>query len=126
MRGQERLPGRLRAARRGGLDAVVREDRFDRVARDVVAEALQPAADACVAPGKVLGRHADDERSDVRLGARPTGASGLRAVVLLGHEPTVPPQDGVGRHDAGDGREAAPAKDLALHGQATTLVVGEA
>ena len=35
-------------------------------------------------------------------------------------------QNGVGRHDAGDGREAAPAQDLAFHGQAAPLVVGEA
>ena len=77
MRGQERLPGRVRAALRCGLDAVVFEDRFDRVARHVVAETLQPAADACVAPGRVLGRHADHERGDVRLGARATGASRL-------------------------------------------------
>jgi hypothetical protein len=53
MRGEERLPGRLRAALRCWLNAVIREDRFDRVARDVVAEARQPAADARVAPGRV-------------------------------------------------------------------------
>jgi hypothetical protein len=51
MRREKRLPGRLRSALRGGLDAVVLEDRFDRVASDVLAEALQRAADACVAPG---------------------------------------------------------------------------
>jgi hypothetical protein len=31
------------------------------------------------------------------------------------------PQNGVGRHDAGDDREAAPAQDLAFHGQAAPL-----
>jgi hypothetical protein len=43
MSGQERLPGRLRAALGCGLDAVVIEDRFDRVARRIMAETLQPA-----------------------------------------------------------------------------------
>ena len=126
MSGEERLPRRLRAALRCGLDAVVLEDRFDRVPGDVVAEVLQPAADARVAPGRILVRHADDERGDVRLGARATGASRLRTVVLLGDEPPVPPQDRVGCHDAGDGREATTAEDVAFHGEAASLVVGQA
>src|SRR5262245_1634395 len=41
MSGQERLPGRLRTARGGGLDAVVLKDSLDRVARYSVAEAVQ-------------------------------------------------------------------------------------
>ena len=56
---------------------------------------------------------------------RATGASLVRAVVFLGDEPPVPPQDGVGCHDASDVREAAPAEDLAFHGEAASLVVGE-
>jgi hypothetical protein len=95
---------------------MVFEDRFSRVARHVVAETLQPAADAGVAPGRVLGRHADHERGDVRLGARATGAPRPRVVVLPGDEPPVPPEDGVGCHDSGDVCEAVPAEDLAFHG----------
>jgi hypothetical protein len=53
------------------------------------------------------------------------GASRLRAVVLLGDEPPIP-TDGVGCDDSGDVREAAPVEDLAFHGQAAPLVVGEA
>ena len=116
MSGQERLPGRVRAALRCGLDAVVFEDRFNRVARDVVAETLQPAADPCVTPGRILRRHAYHERRDVRLGARATGASRLRAIVLVGDEPPIPTEDGVGCHDSGDVRKAAPAEDLAFYG----------
>src|ERR1700730_7054053 len=88
--GQARLPGRFRAALRCRLDAVVFEDRFDRVARHVVAETLQPAADAGVIPGLILGRHAYDERCDIRFRARATGAARLRAVVLLGDEFPIP------------------------------------
>ena len=44
---------------------------------------------------------------------------------FCGDELPVPPQDGVGCHDAGDVREAAPAEDLAFHGEAASLVVGE-
>src|SRR6516165_11154471 len=71
---EEGLPGRLRAALRYRLDAMVLEDRLNRVAGDVVADALQPAADPRVPPGWVLGRHAHDERRDIWLGARATKA----------------------------------------------------
>ncbi len=49
-----------------------------------------------------------------------------RTVVFLGHEPPVPPQDRVGCHDSGHVRQAAPAENIAFHGQAAALVVGEA
>jgi len=101
--------------RSGGLNAMVLEDRCDRVAGDVVAEALQPAADACGAPGRVLVRPTHDDRGDVGLGARAPGTARLRAVVFLGDELPVPPQDGVRCHDA----------NLAFHGQAASLVVVE-
>src|SRR6516165_1691733 len=123
---EEGLPGRLRAALRYRLDAMVLEDRLNRVAGDVVADALQPATDPRVPPGRVLGRHAHDERGDLRFGARATGASRLRAVVFLRHEPAIPPQDGVRGDDAGDGRQTAAANHVAFHGEAATLVVGEA
>jgi hypothetical protein len=42
------------------------------------------------------------------------------------HREIRPTQNGVGRHDAGDGPEAARAQDLAFHGQAAPLIVGQA
>jgi hypothetical protein len=45
----------------------------DRVLCENSAEVLQPALDARVTPGRVLGRHAYHECRDVRLGARATG-----------------------------------------------------
>jgi hypothetical protein len=76
-------------------------------------------------PGRVFVRHPDDERGDVGLGTRPTGASLVRPIVFCGDELPVPPQDGVGCDDAGDVREPAPAERLAFHGEAASLVVGE-
>ena len=70
--------------------------------------------------------HTDHQRGDVRLRARATGAPRFRAVVLLGHERAIPTQDGVRRDDTRDGRQAAPAKNLAFHRQAAPLVVGKA
>ena len=42
------------------------------------------------------------------------------------HKSPVPPQDGVGCHDAGDGREVTPAEDVAFHGETASLVVAQA
>jgi hypothetical protein len=45
---------------------------------------------------------------------------------FLSHEPAIPTQNRVWCDDACDGGQAAPADDLAFHGQAASLVVGEA
>ena len=87
---------------------------------------FSPAADPRIAPSRVLGRHPYDEGGNVRRRARATRPSRLRAVVFSGHKAPIPPQDGVRCDDAGDGCQAAPAEDSALHGQAPALVVGEA
>ena len=113
-----RVPGRF--------NAVILEDRFDRIAGNVVPEVLQRAADTCVAPRRVLVRQACDERREIRRCARATRAAHLRAVVLLGDQQTIPAQDRIGGDDAGDVGEAPSAEDVAFHGQAASLVVGEA
>src|SRR5262245_13220448 len=124
MSGQERLPGRLRAALGCGLDALVL-DGLDRVAGDFVAETVQPAADSRVAPCRVLARHVDHERGDVRRGAGATGGSRLRAGVLLGDEAAVPTEDRVRGDDACDVPGAPATEGLSRHSQAAPLVVGE-
>ena len=88
-------------------------------------ETLEPTADARIAPSRVLRRHADHQRGEIRLGARATTASCLRAIVFLGHQRPIPAQDGVRCDDTRDGRQSAPAKNLAFHGQAAALVVGD-
>jgi hypothetical protein len=50
----------------------------------------------------------------------------LRAIVFVGHEPAIPPQDGVRRDDTSDGRLAAAAEVFPFHGRSALLVVGEA
>jgi len=44
---------------------------------------------------------------------------------FLADESPVPPQDRVGCHDGGDGREVAAAEDMAFHGETASLVVGQ-
>ena len=108
------------------LDAVVLEDRLDRIAGDVVPEVRPRAADTPVAPRRVLVREANHERGEVRLGARATRAALLRAVVLPGDQQAIPTQNRLGRHDAGDVGEAPSAEGLAFHGQTASLVIAEA
>jgi len=111
---QEGLPARLFTALWRGLDAMIFEDGLDRIARDVMPEVLQGAADARVAPGRVLVRHVCHERGEVRFRARPTMPALRRAVVLRGDQPAVPAQDGIGRHDAGDVGQAPSAEGFAF------------
>ncbi len=91
--------------------------------------------------GLAVGRGhptADSSRSDeTRGGSRDTAvfrrlklsasdderSSRVRAVVFRGDELPIPRQDGVGRDEAGDDRQSPPAEDLALHHQATTLII---
>jgi len=125
MRREKRLPRRFRAALRCRLDTVIFENRFDRVAGEVMPEMFQPAADPRVAPGRILVSQADDECGEVRLRGRATRPSGLRAVIFLGNELPIPPQNRVRGDDAGDGHQSAPADELALHREATSLIIGE-
>src|SRR5262245_33775572 len=115
--GEERFPRRARAALWCRLDAVVLEDRLNGVAGDVVAERLEPTADARVPPGRVLLCHAEDQRDEVRVGAGATRTSRGRAIVFLRHERPIPPQDRVRCYDADDACKATPADGLAFHGQ---------
>jgi len=90
-----------------------------------VAERLEPAPDARVAPGRALLCHADDQRNEIRLCAWATRAARLRAIVFLRHQCPIPPQDRVRCDDTRDGRKPAAAENLAFQRQAASLVVGE-
>jgi hypothetical protein len=124
MSGEECFPRHPRAAFWCGLDAVVLQDRLDRIPSDVMSEVLQPAPDARV--GKILVCHADDERCDVRPGGRATRPPRQRTVVLLGDESPVPTQDRVRCDDARDSRAVTTAEDVTFHGEMASLVVGQA
>jgi hypothetical protein len=57
------------------------------------------------------------------------GRPGRRACepsYFLRHKRSIPSQDRVRRNDADDVRKATAAEDLAFHGEAAALVVGEA
>ena len=56
----------------------------------------------------------------------PTSSRDFEPSYFWGDEFPVPTQDGVGCHDAGDGRELTTAQSLAFHGQTASLVVSEA
>jgi hypothetical protein len=54
------------------------------------------------------------------------GVPRLRTVVRLGDEFAIPAQDRVGCHDGGDRREVTTAENVTLHGEAASLIVGQA
>jgi len=64
-------------------------------------------------------------RGDVFPGPGSTRATTPRAGVLSREQASIPPQDGVHRHDSGHLVEARTAQGLSLHGQPPALVVGQ-
>jgi hypothetical protein len=97
----------------------------DRRAPDTVPEIAQRALDPAVAPVRVVGRHADDERLDPAhdaaaahtwLGVRPLGRD----------QSSVPAHDRVRRDDRGHALEQAAPQDLASRLQAAALVIAQA
>src|SRR5262249_16446470 len=109
-----------------GLDAVIYEDRLDRVAGDVVAESLEATAQSRITRGRVLRCHTNHQRGEVRLRAWASRAARGRAAIFLRHQPSIPPQDRVGCDDADDDRKPTATEDFAFDRQAAALVVGEA
>jgi len=91
--------------------------------RDSVAEVGKRPLDASVSPRPILGGHAHDEITDLRINMRPSGAAIRRAVILGGDEFAMPAQNRVRRHDAAAGVEEPPSKCLALNGESPSLVV---
>jgi hypothetical protein len=87
---QERLPSRLSISLRSGLKASVNQDTLDGVSADVVPEVEQSAADAGVAPARIIGGHGADELGDVTAGCGPAGTTPTTSVVLLRDEVAVP------------------------------------
>jgi len=71
---------------------------------DTVVQLLGFALDPPIAPVRVVGRHADDQRSD-RLYDFGSVYSVAWTCPLRCDEPTVPTHDGVWRHDGCDAHE---------------------
>jgi hypothetical protein len=84
------------------FDTVVLQDPLDRVAAEVVTNVPQGASKARVSPARVLLGHLDQQLDDLVWLWWPTGTTLLAAVVLLGHELSIPAEDRIGAGDAGD------------------------
>ena len=87
--GQELLPGRARAARRGVNPGGV-QDLPDRGGRDRVAELDEFALHAAMSPGRIVRRDADHELPDRCCRRRPTGTAPAGVVPRAGDQPPVP------------------------------------
>jgi hypothetical protein len=109
-----------------GLDAALTQDALDGIATQLVADVAERAANARVAPARVLGRQLNDQALDQLHGRRATWISSGTAVVLLRDELAVPAQDRVGRDDAVDLVQHLAAEHLALPCEPTSLSIREA
>ena len=96
----------------------------DRRTADAVAQVLQRALNARVAPRRVLSRHPNDQRSKVCLQASGTAAAGAIRPFAR-HQLAVPAQNGVRRHDGRDLREQPATEPVSQFGEASALAVVE-
>lgn len=103
------------------------KDVADGLVADLVPEVAQSTCDAVVTPGGVLSGELEDEFFDLRSDGWATLVSfgGVRAVELLGDEPSIPAQDRLGFDDGADVLERLAAQLLAQLGEANPLRIRE-
>ncbi len=82
-----------------GVNALVLEDSPDGGCSDGVAETVQCSCDAAVSPGRVLGRHIDNELVNFGSGRWPSGRLDWLGPVP-GDASAVPTQEGFGCDEA--------------------------
>ena len=126
VRGDEILPCGGLAAFRRWCDAVAFQHVPDSLVGDLVAESGNSAGDPIVAPAAVLLRHANDQRFDLGLDARPSWIGTMfGSIELTGDQATVPTENRLGLGDTRDiGKEVA-AEPFANFSQCAPLRVGE-
>jgi len=123
---QEGAPRDSPSSLRCGEDAIGGEDTFDGRAADRATEVREGADDAGVSPARVVPRDAQDQGADLPVDGRSAGSAPVAAVVLLGDQVPVPPQNRLRSDDRGQLPESLSAEALALLGEPPRLGVGEA
>ena len=96
----------------------------DRRATHAVPDVLQRALNPCVAPRRILGRHSNDQGSEVCL---QTTTARTRASVgpFASDQFTVPAENRVWRDDRRHPREQATAQSVPQFAEASSLAVVE-
>src|SRR4029450_12407339 len=89
-----------------------------------MAQVLECALDACVAPARILGRHPDHETAYSPLQAG-SPRPGLRIRPLSRDQLAVPPENRVRRDDRRDFRQHPTTETVTDHGETTTFVVAQ-
>jgi len=93
---------------------------------DHVPDVAQRPSESRVSPARVLDGHSDEQPRDLGRFPRPSRSASLAAVVLLGHELSVPPKDGIGAGDAGDFAQRLATEGLTQASQPSPLRVRQA
>ena len=102
MRLDEGVPTRVTPAFGRGFESMGKQDVLDSIARYFVTQIVESPAQACVAPGWIFFRHADDKADNIQLRWRPSRATLLGSVVLGCNQLAVPTQQSVGRYDCSE------------------------
>jgi hypothetical protein len=124
VRPDELLPGGRGLALWRWRNAMALEDVAHGLVTDRRAQVGQDPHDAIVAPRAIFLRQAHHQRLQLRVNRGTSwGLALLGAVTLLGHELTVPGEDGVGCDDLRDFLQGLLAQLLADHRQGLALAV---
>src|SRR5262245_15797767 len=121
---QEGLPGDLRLAEWGGLEATA-EDVANRGRPKDVTEVLERALDALVTPAWVVLGYLDNQRGEVAARLRSAGRPSASRHGSS-DELAMPGKDPLGRPDRCDLGEKLAAEHHALHCQAAALIIAQA
>ena len=126
VRRDEVLPGGGLTASWRGWNSVAPKHVSDRLVRDVMTEIGEGAGDPIVAPSGVLLGHAENQRFDFRIDARPSRVRAmLGSVELACDQTTIPAENRLGFGDTCNiGKELA-AEPLADFSKCAPLRVGE-
>ena len=125
VRGEKLPPGRARLTLGRGVQSVRLEHVGNGASGDLVAEVVESATNAGVAPVAVLGGHPDDEPADLVHDPWAARSATATAVVCPRDQLSLPAEKGIGRDQGVQVTEYPSPEAVGLCGQAPALGVGE-
>jgi len=126
MCGDKILPRSRLASLGGRSNAVAAQNVSHRLIGQAVTQIGQGSDDAVISPAGVLSRHSHHQGFHFRSHGRAARILAMfGAIELLGDEPSIPGQDGVGFGDAGDPSECLASQALPDLGEGGALGIAQ-
>ena len=122
---QKRAPRHALATKRGGIDAVVEQDPFNRAPANHMTKVIECAADPRVTPARVIAGYVQDQFFNLGGSFGATWFSRGAAIVLFGDELSVLSKQSIRRDDSPKCEESHSADYLGLACQTSTLAVSK-